>query len=559
MLTIICLSFNACNVDDFLTIEQQSVKDLDSFYANATDAEAEALVANLYNSFRSTFLNYPFYGIVAGQSDEIYIGGGSASDGGDIHDFGVYKHSPLNSQLQTVYTGLYQLIYKCNLIVEKLPSNSTTKQYIAEARCFRALAHAYLVQLWGTPPFVDHILTADEYAGANGDPEVMWPWILKQFDEAIPDLPKKGALGSQAAIGGRWTQGSAMAMKGKFQVWTGDYANAATTLKSVIDGTYGEYKLWDASGVTPTEGDILFIEGNPFSSMYHKYFDFSDETLFEINVPDDATATYTRHHWSLFTYMSYRQKVFNNPGTLFGQRGWGFFQPTEEYVEAFIEYENDNAATPGSFTKGGPRFNGWIMPYDVLDPHLKLLSELHGNAGYLRRFYTHYDPDCNTYALSQNQQTYTTVNAPIMRLSEVFLLYAEAAIQSGSQAGLPYINEIRQRAGLKTLASYTLEDVKQEKRFELYADLMGSRFIDVVRWGDAPETFANVGKNILGFSINEPASASYKSKYGTLGFVFKTGESSPNAGFVAGKNELLPFPSKELDQNPNLKQNKGYN
>ncbi|MDE6437732.1 MAG: RagB/SusD family nutrient uptake outer membrane protein, partial [Muribaculaceae bacterium] len=34
--------------------------------------------------------------------------------------------------------------------------------------------------------------------------------------------------------------------------------------------------------------------------------------------------------------------------------------------------------------------------------------------------------------------------------------------------------------------------------------------------------------------------------------------SNPSYGFQKGRNELLPYPKQEMDQNPNIVQNPGY-
>ncbi len=68
-----------------------------------------------------------------------------------------------------------------------------------------------------------------------------------------------------------------------------------------------------------------------------------------------------------------------------------------------------------------------------------------------------------------------------MRYAEVLLIYAEAMLELGSKSeGLPYINAIRQRAGLKALESYTLDDIEQERRVEF--PLENQRWWDMKRW-----------------------------------------------------------------------------
>ena len=113
-----------------------------------------------------------------------------------------------NSAYKEMYSRLYQIIYKCNMIVDKLNSGSDErKRVIGEAKAWRAWAMARLTQLWGSAPLVDHVLDGINYSfyPGNSDPEKNWEWIMQQFDEAAEVLPSKSGLGGQRAIGGRWT------------------------------------------------------------------------------------------------------------------------------------------------------------------------------------------------------------------------------------------------------------------------------------------------------------------------------------------------------------------
>jgi hypothetical protein len=78
-----------------------------------------------------------------------------------------------------------------------------------------------------------------------------------------------------------------------------------------------------------------------------------------------------------------------------------------------------------------------------------------------------------------------------LRYAEVLLDYAEAVAMGGTNgsglSGLQALNLVRERAGLTDAPSLDMDNVtygvKAERRAELYYE--GSRFIDLVRWGDA--------------------------------------------------------------------------
>ncbi len=92
----------------------------------------------------------------------------------------------------------------------------------------------------------------------------------------------------------------------------------------------------------------------------------------------------------------------------------------------------------------------------------------------------------------------------------------------GSGSGDPTIpfNEVRERAGLNPLSAVTMDDIKKERRLELAME--GFRYIDLIRWGDAPAVLGNLG-------------------------------------FVENKHEVFPIPQDEiLNSNNTLVQNDNY-
>ena len=65
--------------------------------------------------------------------------------------------------VQGLYSGMYGIIYKSNLIIDLLePDTEVKKRAVAEARFFRAWSNFELVTLFGTAQVVDHLLTPGE-------------------------------------------------------------------------------------------------------------------------------------------------------------------------------------------------------------------------------------------------------------------------------------------------------------------------------------------------------------------------------------------------------------
>jgi starch-binding outer membrane protein, SusD/RagB family len=118
-------------------------------------------------------------------------------------------------------------------------------------------------------------------------------------------------------------------------------------------------------------------------------------------------------------------------------------------------------------------------------------------------------------------------NPKVIRLSEVYLIAAEARVKggsaSGSQSAADYINQLRQHriAGYSNVASVTLDDVLTERRKELMAE--GHRNWDA--WRN--------GRSIFSPRLNREIDGQYE-------------------------RAILPIPKRERDISPALAQNPGY-
>ena len=134
--------------------------------------------------------------------------------------------------------------------------------------------------------------------------------------------------------------------------------------------------------------------------------------------------------------------------------------------------------------------------------------------------------------------TNTAVNIKIIRLSEIYLIAAEAALHSskaGADVAAGYLNEIRKRApqlALATAATITDDMILDERSKELFAE--GQRFFDMMRMNKTIE-FNDDFQSV-------PVSHREKTIDRTFGKI------------------VLPISQDEINANPALKeqQNEGY-
>ncbi len=122
-----------------------------------------------------------------------------------------------------------------------------------------------------------------------------------------------------------------------------------------------------------------------------------------------------------------------------------------------------------------------------------------------------------------------------LRYADVLLMYAEAQNEASGpdQSVYDAINDVRARAGMPALGSGLSADkmreiIRLERRIELAGE--GHRWFDIKRWGTA---------NDLLSKVDEPGGG-----VGTLK--------------MEPYQYIWPFPQSEIDINPNLEQNPGY-
>lgn len=502
---------------------QQNVVERDTYYAQATDANAESLIAVVYKESYS--LQGPFYlGTIHSMSD-------------DAMTYSTVTLTSANNNFNNYYSQYFRINYLANLIIDKMSEDSAVKRQVkGEAYFWRAWAYLNLIRGWGTPPLADHVLEADELKISNATPEALWSHVFTSLEAAIERLPEKPSRGGQAQIGGRVTKGSAYALLGKAKVLSGDYAGALPQLEAVIGS--GKYALID-----------------DYRQLYHHEADFCDEYLWEFNAYDGADVnTYHDEGDTRAEILTWSTRELKVPGGL--DSGNGAMVDVSANLHDFFVARGEERK---------PRALGTIWSYEeTLDRFVELglapnrqaaIGELWGSTGvtsgqgYFRSKMLPWKSDIYDHPVSYSADRRLKANWPGMRYAEVLLLYAEACIQSGSKTaeGLNALNEVRRRAGLPAAPALTLPVVKDEKRAEMVFE--GERFFDLVRWGDAAAVLAERGLNTYRFRGYVKGSTTYDVEVTPV----------PNAsGFQAGKDELFPFPYSETELNPDLKQNQGW-
>jgi hypothetical protein len=225
--------------------------------------------------------------------------------------------------------------------------------------------------------------------------------------------------------------------------------------------------------------------------------------------------------YSLFTNEGYAAAfAYNSNGTNFNK-------------ESLLEMFNTSIDNPG---RNGLSYmyspNGYAEIMLTADFNELMTSDPDDVRNAMIGYYANKMPYLKKYPGANEQAAYDN-NYPLIRLSEVYLIAAEAAVKGGGNraTGLGYLNEIVKRgnpANEVTDAGYNLNRVLEERRKELVGE--GHRYFDLLRNG---LTFQRSG------GYHYTAATGYEIDWNFY-------------------RSILPIPLDQFKLNPALQQNEGY-
>ena len=577
--------FAAVSCEKNLDIPQKGVVAYESFYQ--TDEDAEAALAAAYARFATRITGqdgssiYTDYKAALNNcGDDTYAAGSNFGDNDFMAQLDEFRLDSGNQVVDHFYKNLFQVNYACNLVIDNfkdgLPEGgptATTKRVVAEARVMRAYIYFLLTACWNTPPLVDHVLSDEMPYNQDKDPENpmshedLFRWVASECEAAVADLDeRKSTTDKDGAV--KVTKGFAWALQGKALLFVKDYSGAKTALKKVIDS--GKYAL---------------VPGDKYWQNFHVEGDANEEKVFELNIePNSGLSTWggmiQRSTWMEANIWNWRSDHFvagASPQGKYtgGVDGWGGLGVPQWFGDEF--FANDGHS---------PRFDATLKHIDdavynmeysnpeiaALTPEQRKTSKLVGIADvkdglYGQSFWLPFKQLLRSTDAAKYGSNVRMNNGLIMRYAEVLLLYGEACLQSGDSAqGAWAVNEIRKRAGLAELASVDMNVLKKEKSYELW--LEGSRWLDLLRWGDTDrvQKAGQAVPKLFDKLFRAPASGETvvwehgteaDSRFYTVA-THEAIDAKYEVGFKAGKHEFFPYPTSVMDKNPNMVQNPGW-
>jgi starch-binding outer membrane protein, SusD/RagB family len=414
----------------------------------------------------------------------------------------------VNFSVKCVYYRAFYIITLCNNFITESSDDKLAKRgisgvdatniklYKEEARFVRAYQYSLLMDLFGNPP----LITETTPIGSTANPKqvgraAIYDYVqseLQAIETTLAD-PRANELGrvDKAAA---WSLLARNYLNAEIYTGTADYTNAITYSKKVIAAGYtlhGDYKE-------------LMLADNDQNT---------DEFIWALRFDGIGTQTYGGT-----TFLIHGPAGV--PGSISGCSGtWGCIRVTQQFVGLF-----DNNDIRGQFYTNGQSL---------------IMGTLLGDAsqGYSSTKWRNVTRTGAPSPTIDATNTFSSIDLPIFRLAEMYLIYAEAVKRGGSggdeTTALGYLQQLAVRGrpadpNAAAFAQLTLQYVLDERARELFWE--GHRRTDLIRYGQF-------------------TTADYL-------WAWKGGVASGTA--VDSKYNIFPIPSDDLSANPTLVQNPGY-
>ncbi len=517
---LIALPFVYTSCSDLLDVEPEDRITKENFYK--TESDFQAATGPLYNKVWFDFNDKFYYGLGDGRAANMY-----APFSDYVYPFTDLTETGLTGPLVSAWGSLYNVIQQSNNVIIGITgstvSESVKSKYIAEARFMRGTAYWYLASLWG-----DVIISTDpkelvKNPVVNKNPlKDVYEFAMRDLEYAAKNLP------SQAGQSGRLTKYSAFGMLSRVYLsYSGvsDNPNSGTRNEEYLDlAKKAALKVID-------EGPYVLMDN--YADLFKIENNNNTESMFALQwVPNgDYGVNNTQQ-----AYFAFSSDITGDDAA------WGYW--TRASYNVLQEYEptdNRRKATwmaDDDFYAEINKSNGGF----TVDHSKDFLTVKKGVVG-------------STKDNSKITRMNSALNTYMLRLGEVYLNYAEAALGNNASTtdavALMGVNKLRLRANVGTKSSLTYEDIRHERRVELCME--GQYWYDLVRRSYYKQQ--EVINYITGQNRGTITPILYDTPTNTVS-VDASKSTSPRAiGVIDASIFVLPYPESELIQNPLLREN----
>lgn len=499
LFSLLGLSIGSCTKLDESLNGRLNEDQAQALFGSAGGGNVSALLAGTYNAMRNPYMDQSRMWAAQQHTTDETIG---PTRGGDWDDNGVWRvlHThqwdPTHGFLTDTYRELGKIVFSATDVLRF----DSTSQLAAEARFLRAMAMFSILDGWDQVPYRINTADPNEVPGVRKGMDAL-NYIISEVNairDRLPDGPANKANKDAARV-----------LLMKLYLNKGVIANRQSP---TFDNADMAQVITLADQVIPK----YTLSANFFDNFAPDNNVKSKENIWTLENVGGQSSGNVRSRW--FMVLHYNQ----NPS------GWNGFTTLADLYDKFTPADKRLVSTyPGVTDKSGLRV-GFLQGQQV-DQTGKILKDRRGNnLAFTKEVklietgnnleitgirVVKYPPDYNNGDNADNDYV-------MFRLADVLLMKAEAQLRSGQAgAAVSSVNLVRQRAGLSTLGSVTLDQLLDERGRELYWE--GWRRQDLIRFGKFLQPWSE-----------KPAS-------------------DPKA-------LLFPIPASSLAANPTLTQNPGY-
>jgi hypothetical protein len=517
---MIALPFVWTSCSDILDVEPNDVITKENFYK--TESDFQAATGPLYNKVWFDFNDKFYYGLGDGRAANMY-----APFSDYVYPFTDLTETGLTGPLVSAWASLYNVIQQSNNVIIGISGSSMSEtvknKYIAEARFMRGTAYWYLASLWG-----DVIISTDprelvKNPIVNKNPmKDVYEFSMRDLEFAAKYLPET------AGQAGRLTKYSAYGMLSRVYLsfsGVSDNPNSGTRNQEYLD-------------LAKKAAEKVMSSG-PYSLMINY------EDLFMIDNNNNTESMFALQWVPNGDYgvNNTQQAYFALGSDITGDdAAWGYW--TRASYNVLQEYESKDLRRRATFMGDGDHYaeiNKANGGYTV-DHTADFLTIKKGVVG-------------STKDNSKITRMNSALNTYMLRLAEVYLNYAEAALGNNASTAdataISVVNRLRTRAGLDPKTTLTYADLAHERRVELCME--GQYWYDLVRRAYYKQQ--EVINYVTAQNRGTITPILYDTATNTV-TVDATKATSPRAiGVIDATIFTLPYPESELVQNPLLREN----
>ncbi|WP_281614820.1 RagB/SusD family nutrient uptake outer membrane protein [Flammeovirga sp. SubArs3] len=439
------------------------------------------------------------------------------------------------------WSDLYTGILRTNQVINNVPDIEMDEEekilFIAEARFLRGLYYYWLFSTYNHGNIIVHLTvpnSKEDFAKPLSDREEVLAIIIEDLKFAQENLPETW----EDNMLGRATWGAATSVLGQVYINEHEYQLAHDEFKKVVDRT-------DLYQLTPEISWNFDIE-----------HEFNSESIFEVvfsAVQKAGSSGYVDDGPTGSEGTTRARTLAPGPAG-----GWRIVMPSYWMTMQFREEEMD----PNDSRNEGRAFSlraeaSIAMADDGTTFYQKEVATAGFNnneASYLRKYQNHWNDNDGLGQIANSG-----INERVIRLADVYLLYAECLLQLNGDAGVNesvrLINLIRARSGVVQLdpIEYSSRSLMEhimwtERPLELMFEGHDTRWVDLRRWDKIQEQYDRLSD--LEFIIEEKVL-----RYATfddLGVTTLKEYGEGSDAYTPDTHNYFPIPVDETLTNPNI-------